>query len=271
MSRGLAAHRRGVGRGALLSAAGRPPHVRSTAMAPYGSWSTPVTSELIVRAAAGLGGVTVHGDTVTWSEQRPEEGGRTQLVQRVGDGPAVDLLPAGVQRPHRRPRVRRAGRGGSPGRTIWFANWDDQRLYRLTGKAMPVPVDRRARGPARRPVGRRRHRRRRTVAAGRARAPPARRRPGRGGQRGRRPRHQRRAGPARARDRARLRVRPPRLARRRPACAGCSGRIPTCRGTAPSCASPTCGRPRSDPPWPTRRSWPAGPTPLRAATGTASR
>ena len=47
-------------------------------MAPYGSWSTPVTSELVVRAAAGLGGVTVHGDTVTWSEQRPEEGGRRE-------------------------------------------------------------------------------------------------------------------------------------------------------------------------------------------------
>ena len=64
-------------------------------MAPYGSWPTPITSELVVRAAAGLGGVAVDGDTVTWSEQRPEEGGRTQLVQRVGDGPAVDLLPEG--------------------------------------------------------------------------------------------------------------------------------------------------------------------------------
>ena len=65
-------------------------------MATFGSWPTPITSELVVRAAAGLGGVSVHGDTVTWAEQRPEEGGRTQLVQRTGEGPAVDLLPAGV-------------------------------------------------------------------------------------------------------------------------------------------------------------------------------
>ncbi len=108
-------------------------------MAPYGSWSTPVTSELIVRAAAGLGGVSLHGATVTWSEQRPEEGGRTQLVQRVGDGPAVDLLPAGF---NARTAAHEYGGGAwwVVGRTVWFANWDDQRLYRLTGKAMPAPV-----------------------------------------------------------------------------------------------------------------------------------
>jgi hypothetical protein len=62
---------------------------------PYGSWPTPITSELVVRAAAGLGGVAVDGDDVWWSEQRPEEGGRTQIVHRRGDGPAVDLLPDG--------------------------------------------------------------------------------------------------------------------------------------------------------------------------------
>jgi dipeptidyl aminopeptidase/acylaminoacyl peptidase len=108
-------------------------------MAPYGSWSTPLTSELVVRAAAGLGGVTVHGNVVTWSEQRPEEGGRTQLVQRVGDGPAVDLLPEGF---NARTAAHEYGGGAwwVAGRTVWFANWADQRLYRLTGKAMPVPV-----------------------------------------------------------------------------------------------------------------------------------
>ena len=62
-------------------------------MATYGSWPTPITSELVVRAAAGLGAVSVQGDTVVWSEQRPEEDGRTQLVRRTGDGAPVDLLP----------------------------------------------------------------------------------------------------------------------------------------------------------------------------------
>ena len=185
-------------------------------MAPYGSWSTPVTSELVVRAAAGLGGVTVHGDTVTWSEQRPEEGGRTQLVQRVGDGPAVDLLPEGF---NARTAAHEYGGGAwwVAGRTVWFANWADQRLYRLTAQGDAGAGHRRARGPPGRQVGRGGPRRRRALAAGRARAPPPGRGPGGGGQRGRRRRHGGRAGPPRAGVGARLRVRPPDLPRRRPA------------------------------------------------------
>jgi dipeptidyl aminopeptidase/acylaminoacyl peptidase len=108
-------------------------------MAQFGSWPTPITSELVVRAAAVLGGVSVHGDTVTWSEMRPEEGGRNQIVQRVGAGPAVDLLPAGF---NARTAAHEYGGGAwwVTGRSVWFANWDDQRLHRLTGQAMPIPV-----------------------------------------------------------------------------------------------------------------------------------
>ena len=47
---------------------------------PYGSWPTPITSELVVRAAARLGEVVVDGDDVWWAEGRPSEGGRTVLA-----------------------------------------------------------------------------------------------------------------------------------------------------------------------------------------------
>lgn len=111
-------------------------------MASYGSWSTPITAELVVRAAAGLGGAAVAGDTITWSEQRPEEGGRTQLVQRVGDGPPRDLLPDGF---NARTAAHEYGGGAwwLDGPTVWFANWDDQRLYRMTvpaAGASPEPL-----------------------------------------------------------------------------------------------------------------------------------
>ncbi|HKX71438.1 MAG TPA: hypothetical protein VJM75_09435, partial [Acidimicrobiales bacterium] len=91
-------------------------------MAPYGSWPTPITSELVVRAAAGLGEVAVDGDSVWWSELRPEEGGRTQIVQRTGDGPAVDLLPEGF---NARTAAHEYGGGAwwVQGGTLWFANW----------------------------------------------------------------------------------------------------------------------------------------------------
>ena len=106
-------------------------------MAAHGSWSTPVTAELVVRAAASLGEVAVEGDTVTWSEGRPGEGGRVQLVRRVGDGPPVDLLPAGFSA---RTAAHEYGGGAwwAAGGTVWFANWDDQRLHRLDEGAAPL-------------------------------------------------------------------------------------------------------------------------------------
>ncbi|MFV8049025.1 prolyl oligopeptidase family serine peptidase [Mycobacterium sp. 48b] len=108
-------------------------------MATYGSWPTPITSELVVRAAAGLGGVSMHGDTVIWSELRPEEGGRTQLVRRTGGGPPVDLLPAVADA---RTAAHEYGGGAwwVVGVTVWFADWADQRLYAVSENSMPVPM-----------------------------------------------------------------------------------------------------------------------------------
>jgi hypothetical protein len=61
--------------------------------APFGSWTTPVTSEVVVGAAVRLGEVQVAGGDVVWAESRPSEGGRTQLVRRRPDGTTDELLP----------------------------------------------------------------------------------------------------------------------------------------------------------------------------------
>ncbi len=108
-------------------------------MAPYGSWTTPITSALVVKAAAGLGGVAVEGDTVTWAEARPEEAGRTQIVQRAADGTTVERLPAGL---NARTAVHEYGGGAwwVRGPVLWFTHWDDQRLYRQEGDGAPEPV-----------------------------------------------------------------------------------------------------------------------------------
>ena len=106
---------------------------------PYGSWTTPITSELIVRAAAGLSEVQVDGDDVWWSEQRPEEGGRTQLVRLAPGADPVDVLPEGW---NARTTAHEYGGGAwwvRDGR-VWFANWADQRLYRLDTGGVPTAV-----------------------------------------------------------------------------------------------------------------------------------
>src|SRR3954469_24527274 len=107
---------------------------------PYGSWPTPITSELVVRAAARLGEVAVDGDDVWWSESRPTEGGRSVIVRRSADGTVSDVLPPPW---NARTRVHEYGGGAwtVSGGTLWFTEFSDQRLYRLdAGGDTPVAV-----------------------------------------------------------------------------------------------------------------------------------
>ena len=107
---------------------------------PYGSWPTPITSELVVRAAARLGEVVVDGADVWWAEGRPSEGGRTVLVRRSPDGTTTDLLPAPW---NARTRVHEYGGGAwtVAAGTVWFTDYADQRLYRVDpGSTEPVAV-----------------------------------------------------------------------------------------------------------------------------------
>ncbi|MCZ2826839.1 MULTISPECIES: S9 family peptidase [unclassified Modestobacter] len=111
---------------------------------PHGSWPTPITSELVVRAAARLGEVVVDGSgddaDVWWAEGRPSEGGRTALVRRTPDGTTTDLLPSPW---NARTRVHEYGGGAwtvATG-TVWFTDFADQRLYRVDpGSSEPVAV-----------------------------------------------------------------------------------------------------------------------------------
>ncbi|HET6867651.1 MAG TPA: S9 family peptidase [Solirubrobacteraceae bacterium] len=116
---------------------------------PYGSWRTPVTSAAVVESAVGLSDVQVDGTDVVWAERRPDEGGRTQLVRRTADGARIDLLTDGQ---NARTAVHEYGGGAwwVHDGIVWFASWDDQRLYRLdlaAGSAVPLtPVPEAPRG-----------------------------------------------------------------------------------------------------------------------------
>ena len=49
---------------------------------PYGSWKSPITSDLIVKGSIGVGSVKLDGRDVYWLEMRPSEGGRSVIVRR---------------------------------------------------------------------------------------------------------------------------------------------------------------------------------------------
>lgn len=106
---------------------------------PYGSWPSPVTTALLVEGAASLTDVWGEEDVVWWSELRPEEGGRIQIVRRDADDTLTDLLPDGF---NARTRVHEYGGGAwwvSAG-VVYFANWSDQRLYRVDQGGVPRAI-----------------------------------------------------------------------------------------------------------------------------------
>ncbi|GBF99098.1 peptidase [Raphidocelis subcapitata] len=100
---------------------------------PIGLWESPVTSELIVSKTLGLGAPSLLPDgTVTWTEARPSEGGRTVVAARLPDGSVVDITPPPASGLNVRTRVHEYGGGEhlalGDGRLV-FSNFSDQRAY----------------------------------------------------------------------------------------------------------------------------------------------
>ncbi len=108
-------------------------------IAPYGSWQSPITTDLIVSDTIRLGLVALEGKDTYWIEGRPSEGGRQVVVRRNSDGTTTDVNPLPL---NARTRVHEYGGGDYVvhNNTVYFANFADQRLYRAAPGAEPTPI-----------------------------------------------------------------------------------------------------------------------------------
>jgi dipeptidyl aminopeptidase/acylaminoacyl peptidase len=106
--------------------------------APYGSWASPVGSGLAATAMS-FERPDPSDEGAYWLESRPEEG-RTALVFKPWDGDVVDVVPTEV---NVRTTVHEYGGGAyfRDGVTLFFTNFEDQRLYRQDGvDGEPRPI-----------------------------------------------------------------------------------------------------------------------------------
>jgi dipeptidyl aminopeptidase/acylaminoacyl peptidase len=105
----------------------------------YGSWKSPITSDLIVSATVGLGQIALDGEDVYWVELRPSEGGRNCVVRRAPGGAISDVTPEGF---NARTRVHEYGGGDFAVRdgVIYFSNFADQRIYRQRTETAPQAI-----------------------------------------------------------------------------------------------------------------------------------
>ncbi len=108
-------------------------------IAPYGSWKSPITTDLIVAETRRFGLIALDGQDIYWIEGRPSEGGRNVIVRRSVDGTLTDTTP---QPFNARTRVHEYGGGdfAVDNGTIYFTNYSDQRLYRQAPGAEPVAM-----------------------------------------------------------------------------------------------------------------------------------
>ena len=114
-------------------------------VAPYGTWTSPISSSTVAEQGVRLGFVALDGDDIYWLEGRPHEGGRNALVKRSADGTIADVTP----RDHNvRTRVHEYGGGAFivSNSVAYYSNFADQRIYRL-GAARTLQV-----GDAPRPI-----------------------------------------------------------------------------------------------------------------------
>jgi dipeptidyl aminopeptidase/acylaminoacyl peptidase len=113
--------------------------VKTRIVAPYGSWKSPITSDLIVSGSVGLSESIISDDDIYWLELRPTEGGRNVIVRRSSSGETTDINPAPF---NARTRVHEYGGGDfivNKG-IVYFSNFSDQRLYRVIAGNDPEPI-----------------------------------------------------------------------------------------------------------------------------------
>jgi dipeptidyl aminopeptidase/acylaminoacyl peptidase len=107
--------------------------------ASYGAWKSPITTDALVQRTVGLAEVRVSDGNLYWLEMRPAEGGRSVVVRRSPRGEIADVTPPEF---NARTLVHEYGGGAYAvmGSTVFFANFEDQRVYRQESEGEPVAI-----------------------------------------------------------------------------------------------------------------------------------
>jgi dipeptidyl aminopeptidase/acylaminoacyl peptidase len=110
-----------------------------TIVAPYGTWTSPISAQTVAEQGLRLGFVAFDGDDIYWLEGRPQQGGRNVLVRRRADGTVADVTPPDH---NVRTRVHEYGGGAYVVRAgvVYYSNFADQRIHRIGGSDPPTPI-----------------------------------------------------------------------------------------------------------------------------------
>ncbi len=104
-----------------------------------GSWTSPLHATAIAQGGLRLSDVRVQDGEVYWIEGRPNECGRCVVVKYCLECGVRDITPSGF---NVRTAVHEYGGGAFAvhGKTIFFSNWEDSRIYRQAPSEEPIPI-----------------------------------------------------------------------------------------------------------------------------------
>ena len=112
-------------------------------VAAFGSWKSPITSDLIVSKTIGVGNIAIDRQNIYWLEKRPQEKGRSLIVGHFSDGGTQDITPDPFSV---RSKIHEYGGGAYTIKenTIYFSSYADGRIYRQVIGTEPEPLTEKA-------------------------------------------------------------------------------------------------------------------------------
>ena len=115
--------------------------------AAFGSWKSPITSDLIVSKTIGVGSIIVDGNNIYWLEKRPQEKGRSIIVGYIGGKSKAAISPRNIKNITPAPlsvrsKIHEYGGGAYTvvANTIYFSNYADDRIYQQVLNRSPQPL-----------------------------------------------------------------------------------------------------------------------------------
>lgn len=113
--------------------------MNTSQVAAFGSWKSPITSNLIVSKTIGIGSIAVNNDDIYWLEKRPQEKGRNVIIGYFQSGGIKNITPSPLSV---RSKIHEYGGGAYVVEqdTIYFSNYGDGRIYQQVVNKQPYPL-----------------------------------------------------------------------------------------------------------------------------------
>ncbi|MGL6341437.1 MAG: S9 family peptidase, partial [Waterburya sp.] len=108
-------------------------------VAAFGSWKSPITSNLIVSKTIDIGSIAIADEKIYWLEKRPQEKGRNVLVGYFQEREIKNITPSPLSV---RTKIHEYGGGAYVvyKNTIYFSNYGDGRIYQQVINNQPYPL-----------------------------------------------------------------------------------------------------------------------------------